>query len=404
MLGTGKTALKFNWGRYLAYAANDLPYTSTNPGFTVVRNVQNRGWTDSNGNRVVDCSLLNPNANGECAAAVGNARNFGQLGAATLVDPGVLKGWGVRPHDYQYTLTVQQEVLPRLSVEASFTHRTFHSFFVTDDLTRQADLLSHYQTYTLTAPQDSRLAGGGEYPITVWVPTAAANAVSTQRHMMRERKLGVERDSAWDGVDFTVNARRSGLTVQLGTTTGRGKVDTCEVDVRYNQAAGASPSGPDPRGCRNVEPWQTTVRGLASYMVRKIDVLVSGVVRSQPPLAINATWQVPNSVIVAALGHLPPGATATGSTNIPLTDNAHRVYADERRTQLDVRLAKVARFGRTRADIGVDIQNLLNTNYATGYNTTYIYNTDNAPRPGGWGVPTGIYTPRFVRLNFTVNF
>ena len=44
---TGKTAIKFNWGHYLAYAANDPPYTSTNPGFTVVRDVQNRGWTDT---------------------------------------------------------------------------------------------------------------------------------------------------------------------------------------------------------------------------------------------------------------------------------------------------------------------------------------------------------------------
>ena len=42
VFGNGKTALKFNWGSYLAYAANDAPYTSTNPGATVVRNVMNR--------------------------------------------------------------------------------------------------------------------------------------------------------------------------------------------------------------------------------------------------------------------------------------------------------------------------------------------------------------------------
>ena len=47
VFGNGKTALKFNWGKYLAYAANDTPYTSTNPGATVVRNVLNRGWNAS---------------------------------------------------------------------------------------------------------------------------------------------------------------------------------------------------------------------------------------------------------------------------------------------------------------------------------------------------------------------
>jgi hypothetical protein len=46
----------------------------------------------------------------------------------------------------------------------------------------------------------------------------------------------------------------------------------------------------------------------------------------------------------------------------------------------------------------------LNTNYATSFNTTYIYNTDNVPRPSGWSTPTAIYTPRFVRMNFTVTF
>ena len=41
-----------------------------------------------------------------CAAASGTAPNFGKLGAATQVDPGVLSGWGVRPHDDQTTVTV----------------------------------------------------------------------------------------------------------------------------------------------------------------------------------------------------------------------------------------------------------------------------------------------------------
>jgi hypothetical protein len=69
-----------------------------------------------------------------------------------------------------------------------------------------------------------------------------------------------------------------------------------------------------------------------------------------------------------------------------------------------MRVAKVVRYGRARADVGVDLNNLLNTNYATGFATTYIYNTDNTLRPSGWGTPTSIYTPRFVRLNFTVNY
>ena len=268
-----------------------------------------------------------------------------------------------------------------MSLDFSYTHRSFHGFFVTDDLNRNVD--TAYESYTLTAPQDSRLADGGGYPVTVFVPTAAANALGTQTILRQESYFGDERESVWDGFEVAVNARmRNGLMTQLGTSTGRASVNTCATATEYNQvtnAAAGTADGPNPRGCNNVEPWQTTIRGSASYTIPKIDVLVSAVVRSLPSALLGvtpntaATWQVPNSVIAAALGHLPPGATATGTTNIPLTDNEHRVYADNRRTQLDMRFAKIVRFGRTRTDIGVDVNNVTNTNFALGNNNTYIY-------------------------------
>jgi hypothetical protein len=403
VFGNGKTAVKFNWGRYLAYAANDAPYTSTNPGATIVRNAS-RDWTDADHDYVVDCDLLNPAQNGECQQALGPAANFGSLGAATVVTPEVLSGWGVRPHDNDWTATVQQQIAPRISGEFSYTHRRWHGFFVTDDANR--DVNTAYESYTLTAPVDSRLPDGGGYPLTVFVPTAAAAKITSQPLYTNEKDFGPERKSTWDGFDITFNARlRQGLTTQVGSSTGRAFVDTCDTATHYNQVAGTTETGPNPRGCHNVEPWQTTLRGLASYTVPKVDVLVSAVIRSQPPLAITATWSsVPNSVIAAALGHLPPGASATGTTSIAITDNEHRLYAENRRTQVDMRFAKIVRFGKTRTNIGVDLYNLLNTNYATQYNTTYVYGTDSAPRASGWGTPTGIYTPRFVRLNFTFDF
>ncbi len=418
LLGNGKTALKFNWGRYLAYAANNGEYTATNPGATVVRNVLNRGWNASvaaggNGDFVVDCDLLNAAANGECAAASSTQANFGKLGAQTIVDPDVLEGWGVRAHDYQYTFTVQQQLFPSVSFDGAFTHRTFHGFFNTTDLSKHAGgVLSGspagwYEAYTLQAPADPRLAGGGGYDVTVYAPTAAANAVAAVPFLFRERDLGAQRDSHWDGFELTVNARlRGGLTAQVGSSTGRGAVNTCETITRYapTAATNTGSAGPDPRGCHNVEPWQSTIRGLASYTLPRIDVLISTTIRSQPEEAITATWQVPNAVIATALGHLPAGATATGTTNLLLTDNDHRAYSGRRRTQLDMRFAKVLRFNRTRTDIGIDLNNLLNTNYTTGFNTTYIYGTDDTPRPTGWGTPTSIYPPRFARFNVTVSF
>jgi len=421
LFGNGKTALKGNWGRYLAYAANDPPYTSTNPGFTIVREVTNRGWVDGNNNKVVDCNLLNMAAQSTpggdtCAAVAGNQANFGLPGAATIVNPAVLHGWNRRPGDYQWAATLQQEIVPRVSAEISYTRRDFRGFLVTDDLNR--DVSTAYESYTLTAPQDPRLAHGGGYPITVYVPR---DATPSKTYLTWESDYGPERTSYWHGIDFTLNSRLNrGLTTSIGTSTGRAVVDNCAVATKYSQVNSTSnvAAGPDPRGCHSVDPFQPTVRGLATYIVPKIDVLISAAVRSQPPVqlgvaalgAINAgggnsaQWIVPNSVIAAALGHFPVGATTTGTTTIQIADNVNRVYADTRRTQIDMRFAKVLRFGRTRSDVGIDLNNLLNTNYATNYNTTYTYSDGNALRGGTWGNPTSLYTPRFVRVNYTINF
>ena len=86
---------------------------------------------------------------------------------------------------------------------------------------------------------------------------------------------------------------------------------------------------------------------------------------------------------------------------VALLDTNNRLYADTRRNQIDMRFAKIFRFGPRRVDVGVDLQNLLNTNYATAYESQYSYTAANG---GTWDNPTTILGPRFVRLNFTLNY
>ena len=398
VFGNGKTALKLRWGRYLGFASNDAPFTSTNRGATIVATV-NRNWTDNDGDKVVDCNLLNPAAQGPtaavvavdtCAVLTGNDANFGQPGAATQVDPELLKGWGVRTHDYQTEVTLQQEILPRVSAEIGYIHRTFHGFMVTSDLNRDPN--RDWVSYNVTVPSDPRLPDGGGYPLTIFV----ANTTAAARNFLTRESTygdgGKERESFYDGVNFNVNARlRNGLFLSMGTQTGRRIDDRCHVIGNY----GASP---DLRDCREIDPWETTIRGLGSYTIPKVDVLVSATLRSQPPLQIGATWQIPNTIIRDQLGFLPPGLLATGNSNVDIVDSDHLLFGEGRRTQVDMRFAKVLRFGRTRTDVGVDLWNLFNTNYATGYEDTFTVGSDT------FYTPESIYAPRFVRLNFTVNF
>jgi hypothetical protein len=393
LFGTGRTALKFNGGAYLGNATNGGPYTRNNPAVRTVSSVS-RGWTDD-GDRVVECNLAILTANGECAALTGNNLNFGGTsGNITQVNEDTLRGWGARDYDWQWSIGVQQEVLPRVSADVAYSRRSFHSFTVTDNLVRDP---SQYRFWEIEAPIDPRLPDGGGYPIRIYAPTREAAAIPAQNYITWETDFGPARSNYWQGVDFTLNARlRQGLTLQFGTNTGREIEDDCATVVKIDS--------PDPRNCRDEPPYQTTIRGLASYTIPRVDVLVSAAIRSQPPLARAANWPVPNSIVQQQLGFLPLGSTATGNTNVALLDNEHRLYADERRTQLDMRVAKIFRFGKTRLDVGVDGENLLNTNYTTAFDNTYQYTVGNTGLGGTWGNPTAIYTPRFVRMNFTVSF
>ena len=339
----------------------------------------------------------------------GNDLNFGKSNPTTTVNPATLTGWGVRQHDWQWGINVQQQVMPRVSVEVGYNRRYFHGEKVTDNTLRGP---SDYQPFTIQAPLDPRLPEGGGYPIALQMVTAAAAAKGAQNYVTFETDFGPERTNYWHGVDFTLNARlRQGLNFQFGTSTGHSSVNSCETDAMIDDSRAGGPLSAatstnikDLRFCRDIDPFQTTLRGLASYTIPKIDVLVSATLRSQPAVERVATWQVPNTVIQSITGRLPPGGLATGNTNIAILDNDHRLYADNRRTQIDMRFAYVFRFGSRRANLGVDLGNLLNTNYATTYEDTYQYSVGNTAQGGTWNNPTAIYTPRFIRWNVTVDY
>ena len=69
-------------------------------------------------------------------------------------------------------------------------------------------------------------------------------------------------------------------------------------------------------------------------------------------------------------------------------------------TRLDLRVAKVLRFGRYRANVGFDFYNLFNANTGTAFNQVY----DVVSNGASWLRPTTVLDPRFARFNFTLNF
>jgi hypothetical protein len=214
----------------------------------------------------------------------------------------------------------------------------------------------------------------------------------------------------WHGVDVNVNARlRNGLTVQGGTSSGRRLQDNCAVRsalpetyswasttaVQATRVTTSTGSLANPY-CRVVEPFLTSLRGLATYVVPKIDLQVSGTWRSDTGPEIAANYVVTNAIAAPSLGRDLSSGTVTVNLVEPST-----LYGD-RLNNFDLRIAKILRFGQTRAQLGVDVYNLMNTDVVTGYNNAYTAPT--ATRGSIWLTPTAIQPARYVRLNLQLDF
>jgi hypothetical protein len=224
--------------------------------------------------------------------------------------------------------------------------------------------------------------------------------------MTSETDYGDARTSYWHGFDFTATARlAAGVTVQGGTSTGRGVRDNCDITSALPELLGSARVD----SCDVTEKWATSFRGLASYTVPKIDVLVSASMRSLETapgggvatngLSLAANYQVPNTVIQQSLGRLPANANINQTTTVNLLKPGE-LYALERINLVDMRFAKIFRFGGRRADVGVDLYNLFNSNVTTSYQQTYEYQTNGAR----WLTPTAIVAPRQARFHVTLNF
>jgi hypothetical protein len=403
LFGDGKTALKVNLGKYLDAATNDSNYVANNPA-NRIQETMTRSWTDNDNDRVVDCDILaagsqSPTTTGSvdtCGALGGNSVNFANVqDGLDQVNPAILGGWGVRRYDWQYGVAVQRELLPRMSVELAYNRRWWGNFTVDDN---QALGPSDYETWVATAPLDPRLPGGGGYNITRYIVKPESFGRPARNIETFETDFGPARVNYWHGVEVTGRARmRNGLTFQGGTSTGREIEDRCETVVRIDS--------PDPRNCRTVAPFRTSFRGSASYTLPKVDVLVSSIVRISPPPGLIANYNFPNTIVQAQLGHLPAGGTANGNQLVNLLET-NQMFADSRHYQVDMRFAKIFRFGAgRRADIGADLYNLFNVNTAFAYDGTYDVVPAAGLGPGGeWLRPTTIVQPRFVRVNITFNF
>ncbi len=374
VFGTGKTSVKFNMGKYLSGAAIAGIYADANPAQRTV-NKYTRTWTDVDGDRIVDCDLLNfaahTGAGGDVCGGPNSVFTFpaqdsvrygrdplsldsagtpiglgttqcGRREAGIPADvqaycdvygESLLDGWGRRRSEWQLALGIQHELLPRFSAEVTYNRRSYSNLTVSDTLGIGCDRFNgaqemrecqegflnftspNYGFFSAVAPTHPGLPGGGGYVI---------RGLSNQN-----ATLPVGRPSAvtfMDELSYVSNFVDTnfvwrgtdkwglrGLRVNGGTTTGRAVRNQCLTML----------DGPDVKQHDGVTPecnphtrWETNLRGTAAYTIPKIDVLVSTVfqMRAGPQRAANHAFtkeQVTWEASSAARATAPCPAGAT---------------------------------------------------------------------------------------------
>jgi hypothetical protein len=396
LFGNGKTALKASASR--GVEQDSVRYASANnPAATLVTQVS-RVWTDANGNFVPDCNLLDSQPNGECQ--VWQDLGYGSARPTTFYDPAIMKGWGVRPWNWEFSAGIQHELMPRLSVSAGYFRRVLGNFYVQDN---EALTPADFTQYSVTVPTDSRLPLSGQTITGVY----DQNRAVVNRQVIKAASTFGNQYGHWNGFDVNVDARlRNGLFLQGGLGTGRTFADNCDVIDDVPEALtlpAALPAGVQPTlstlgasvpaaFCRQQSPFLTNYKGLVSYSL-PFGVRVAG------------TWQsltgpqiASNQIYANAGAGLAPGTTL----NRPLTFAQSTVnvvqpgtmYGD-RLNQIDLRFTKVVGVGIGRVDLNVDIFNAFNSDAILTQQNAY---------GAAWTRPLTVIQPRFVKFSARWDF
>jgi hypothetical protein len=396
LFGDAKTALKVTANRYVLREGSGYAQR-INPMITNDRIT--RAWTDRDGNFFPDGDPLNPEANGELGPT--SNRNFGNPRLNTFFDPDWAFGWRQRPANWEFTGSIQQQLVEGVSVNVGYFRRVYTNFEVQEN---RAVGPNDVDYFSVMAPLDARLPGGGGQTID-GIPDLKPSVVGRiDNNTLRSDNFGT-RKQHWNGVDVTFNARVQGILFQGGLSTGKTSVDECDLARALPEVLFLANSQRVPTSyCRNTSvssitggstlggsttPVQTQVKLLGSYTL-PYDVQVAATLQSFPGPERRAEHVYSSAEVEASLGR-PLSATRTVRVNLiaPGTLYGNRI------NQLDLRFAKTFAFGGTRLKAMLDLYNTLNNNAGLFYYLAFDAN---------WERPAMIMPARMAKVAFQLDF
>jgi hypothetical protein len=388
LFGNGKTAVKFNAGRYVLGASPSAINPVSNLANSVTRSWAPVGTPATNPNYYApQCNLLNPLANGQCGTM--SDTSFGQPLPSTTYDSATRTGWGTRPYNWELSSNVEHELIPGIGINVGYFYRWYGDFTVTDNL---ATAPSDYTQFTIPAPADPRLPGSGNYMIGGLYNVNPNKVGQVNNYVTFANNFGHQIEH-WKGIDVSVNVRLvGGVTVQGGVSTGTTMTDDCSIVTNNPQITVTTSLGTvqSTQMCHLQTPWLTQLKMIGTYMVPKVDVRVAAVFQSFPGPPISANFNAPNALVQPSLGRPLSG----GAANVTVNLISPVVLYGQQANELDFRLSKILRFGRTRTAVNFDLYNVFNANPVLTLNNNYA----------AWQVPQGIMQARLFKLSAQFDF
>ncbi|OLC28111.1 MAG: hypothetical protein AUH28_19640 [Acidobacteria bacterium 13_1_40CM_56_16] len=413
LFGNGKTALRASLGRYPTPANGLGPYGQFQNPIQLFAGQTDRAWNNFERDYIPHCDLMNPAANGTLVNGVYECgpwsnQNFGKLATNLTYDPKILNGWNTREFTWDLSMSIQQQLAPRVSVTLGYVRRVWGNFFVTDN---RAVGPEDFDTFKLTAPSDARLPSGGGYTVTAYDVKPAKFGL-VDNFVTSASNYGTEREH-YNAIDLNVEGRLRRFTMIGGLTTGRKATNECEIVAKVPEASLITPFAPgfDSTGtlpfrrprefCDLQSPFLTQIKGLTTYTIPRIDVQVAGTFQSKPAVGANfpsianeslaANWVVSNAQVMPTLLRPLAGGSPVTIVNIVKPGTLY----PERLNQFDVRLAKTIRLEQRRLNIALDVYNVLNSSVPDSYQQTF---------GSSWLTPFSVIPARFAKLGVQFDF
>jgi len=212
-----------------------------------------------------------------------------------------------------------------------------------------------------------------------------------------------------------VSARLRNVTVQGGSSSGNAVEDECGVatqhpDIYVPASNGGTLTGGSPfigstaqwpaAFCHRESTWLTNLKGLVTYTVPKVDVLVSGTFHSLPYPGNNFP-----SVANQSIGGVAVASPVQTTLGRPFSNGQAVTFLNlvkpgalygDRLNDLDLRFGKILKYSRTRTVVAVDLFNVFN------WNTPDVYST--FPYGTSYLNPTNITAARFAKISVQSDF